>query len=77
MLDARSAITAAVRRALADLGVGPEIEPIVERSARPEFGDWSTPVAQRCARVLRRDPTGIAADLRDRVSATPVAGVRE
>jgi arginyl-tRNA synthetase len=69
MLDVRSELTRALRSALDELGVGDEVEALVERSARPEFGDLSTPAPLRAARVLRRAPMDIARDLRDRLEA--------
>ena len=77
MPDVRGDLTRAVRTALDALGCGPEVEVVVEPSARPEFGDWSTAVALRAARSLRRPPLAIAADLRDRLAAADVPWVRE
>ena len=68
MLDVRSALVSAVRSALDALGA-PEVEAVVERSARAEYGDWSAPVALAAARVLRRPPLQIAEQLRDRLAA--------
>jgi len=76
MLDVRSTIADALRSALDALGAGPDVEAVVERSKRPEYGDWSTPVALAAARVLRRNPQQIAADLRDRLAAAPIDAVR-
>jgi arginyl-tRNA synthetase len=75
MPDVHAALTRAVRAALDDLGVGPEVEAVVEPSARPEFGDWSTPAPLRCAKVLRRAPQQIAAELREKLAAMDVEHV--
>jgi arginyl-tRNA synthetase len=58
------------------MGAG-EVEVAIGRSARPEFGDWSTPAALRAARVLRRAPVAIAEELRSRLAERPVEHVRE
>jgi len=75
MPDVRGALLAAVRAALNELGVGAEVEATVEPSARPEFGDWSTPVALRSARLLRRAPLAIAEELRRALEAAGVEHV--
>ena len=77
MLDVRSSLVDAVRSALDALGVGAEVEATVEPSARPEFGDWSTPAALASARVLRRPPMEIAEGLRQRLLDTPLEVVRD
>ena len=77
MPDVPSTLARAVRAALDALGAGPEVEAVVERSARPEFGDWSTPAPLRAARVLRRAPMQIAEELRAQLAAVPVEHVRE
>jgi arginyl-tRNA synthetase len=69
MLDVRSDLIGAVRAILAEWGIEAQVEAIVEPSARPEFGDFSTPVALRAARALRRSPMAIATDLRGRLEA--------
>ena len=66
----------AIRRALDDAGVDPGFEVVVEPSARPEFGDWSTPAPLGLAGVLRRAPAAIAAELAALLEAQRVAGVR-
>jgi arginyl-tRNA synthetase len=76
MPDVQGALQRAVRSALDELG-GAEVEAVVEPSARPEFGDWSTPAPLRAARVLRRAPARIAEELRDRLAAADVPWVRE
>ncbi len=69
MLDVRTELSRAVRAVLTASGVGDEVEAVVERSARPEFGDFSTPAPLRAARVLRRRPLEIAEELRGRLEA--------
>jgi arginyl-tRNA synthetase len=64
MADVLGALTEAVRGALKEMGAGDEAEVVVEASARPEFGDFSTPAPLRAARVLRRPPMEIAEELR-------------
>lgn len=59
MVDVRTDLSGAVAAGLAALGAG-TVEPVVERSARADFGDWSSPVALRAARELRRPPLEIA-----------------
>jgi arginyl-tRNA synthetase len=44
---------------------------VVERAARPEFGDFTTNVAMRLARALRLSPGEIAAELRPRLAHVP------
>jgi arginyl-tRNA synthetase len=76
MPDVQGALQRAVRAALDELGCA-EVEAVVEPSARPEFGDWSTPAPLRAARALRRAPALIAEELRDRLAAADVPWVRE
>ncbi|MBV8528586.1 MAG: arginine--tRNA ligase, partial [Candidatus Dormibacteraeota bacterium] len=73
----RSVLVAALRTALSAIGAGDSVPVVLEPSARPEFGDWSTPAALSSARVLRRSPMEIAAQLRDVLAATPVDLVSE
>src|ERR1700730_14201142 len=77
MLDVRSSLVEAVRSALDALGVGAEVEAAVEPTARPEFGDWSTPAALASARVLRRSPMEIAGALRELLHDMPLEMVRD
>ncbi|HEX3608014.1 MAG TPA: arginine--tRNA ligase [Candidatus Dormibacteraeota bacterium] len=77
MPDVHGDLVRAVRSALDALGCGPEVEVVVEPSARPEFGDWSTPAAMRAARTLRRPPPVIAGELRDVLAGMDVPRVRE
>jgi arginyl-tRNA synthetase len=76
MADTRTLLVAAVRDALDASGVDPGFEVVVERSARPEFGDWSTPAPLGLARVLRRPPAAIAAELAAHLEAAQVPRVR-
>jgi arginyl-tRNA synthetase len=76
MPDTRTLLIEAVRGALDAIGVDPGFEVVVERSARPEFGDWSTPAALGLARVLHRAPAAIAADLATHLEAARVPRVR-
>ena len=76
MPDTRTLLTRAVREALDAAGVDPGFEVVVERSARPEFGDWSTPAPLGLARVLRRPPQAIAAELCAHLEAARVPRVR-
>ena len=69
MLDVRTELIRAVRAVLTASGVDDQVEAIVDRSARPEFGDFSTPAPLRAARVLRRRPIEIAEELRGRLEA--------
>ncbi|HVC40452.1 MAG TPA: arginine--tRNA ligase [Candidatus Saccharimonadales bacterium] len=76
MPDTRMLLIEAVRRALDATGVDAGFEVVVERSARPEFGDWSTPAALGLARALRRAPAAIAAELVAHLEAAQVPRVR-
>ena len=66
-----------MREVLAAWGVADRVEALVEPSARPEFGDLSTPAALRCAPVLRRAPLQIAGELRGGLAALHLPFVRE
>jgi arginyl-tRNA synthetase len=76
MADTRTLLVNAVRRALDAIGVDPSFEVVVERSARPEFGDWSSPAPLGLAGVLRRAPAAIAAELAEHLEAAQLPGVR-
>jgi arginyl-tRNA synthetase len=76
MADTRTLLLQAVRDALDAAGVDPGFEVVVERSARPEFGDWSTPAPLGLARVVRRPPAVIAAELCAHLEAAKVPLVR-
>jgi arginyl-tRNA synthetase len=77
MLDVRTELSAALRGVLGDWGIADRVEALVERSARPEFGDLSTPAPLRAAPALRRPPLAIAAELRDRLEGLGLPWVRE
>jgi arginyl-tRNA synthetase len=76
MLDVRTDLIGAIRTILAEWGIEAQVEAIVDPSARPEFGDFSTPVPLRAARALRRPTMDIAGELRERLEALdlPFAG---
>jgi arginyl-tRNA synthetase len=76
MPDTRTLLIKAVRAALDAEGVDAGFEIVLERSARPEFGDWSTPAALGLARALRRAPAAIAAELCAGLNAAHVPLVR-
>lgn len=65
MPDVRSVLLDTLRAALEQIGVDATVPVVLEPSARPEFGDWSTPAPLSSARLLRRNPMEIAAQLRD------------
>jgi arginyl-tRNA synthetase len=67
MADVLGALRSAISGALGEMGAT-DVEVVVERSARPEFGDWSTAAPLRAARVLHRPPLEIAEELRRRLS---------
>ena len=77
MPDVCSVLIGALRGALDGIGVGDQLSASIDPSARPEFGDWSTPVALGCARLLRRSPMEIATRLRDALEAMHLELVRE
>jgi arginyl-tRNA synthetase len=64
MLDVRTELIEALRGVLAGSGIGDQVEAVFERSARAEFGDFSTPAPLRAARALRRRPLDIAEEVR-------------
>ncbi|MEA2638359.1 MAG: arginyl-tRNA synthetase [Chloroflexota bacterium] len=76
MADTRTLLIHAVRDALDAIGVDAGFEVVVERSARPEFGDWSTPAPLGLARLLRRPPAAIAAELCVQLETAAVPRVR-
>ncbi|MBR0040614.1 MAG: arginine--tRNA ligase [Oscillospiraceae bacterium] len=70
MSDFESKFYEAVREAVRDVW---EIEPeeglyVVETPQNPDFGDYSTNVAMKLARALRRSPMDIAAPLADKLA---------
>jgi len=77
MLNVRRDLDAAVAAALAQMGVDSAVDAAMERSARPEFGDWSTPAALKSARVLRTSPMAIAEALREKLNQQSLPSVAE
>lgn len=74
----RTTLTSALRGALVALGVDPLPDTIpVERSNRPELGDWSSSVALAAAKVAGRSPRDLAADVAARLTAEPPPYVAE
>jgi arginyl-tRNA synthetase len=69
MLDVRTELIGALRGVLAESGIADQVEAAFDRSARADFGDFSSPAALRAARVLRRRPLDIAEELRSRLEA--------
>jgi arginyl-tRNA synthetase len=66
----RDDLGAAVRTALADLGVDPLPERVdLERPARKEHGDWSSNVALATAKKAGRNPRELATQLVERMNA--------
>ena len=71
-------LTSSLRGALVALGVEAVPERIpVERSNRPELGDWSSSVAMAAAKASGRTPRELADDLAARLRADPPAYVAE
>ncbi|MDQ6725449.1 MAG: arginine--tRNA ligase, partial [Actinomycetota bacterium] len=71
-------LTSALRGALRDVGVDPVPERIpVERSNRPEHGDWSSSVALAAAKASGRKPREIADAVAARLMSDPPAYVAE
>jgi len=71
-------LTSALRGALRDVGVDPVPERIpVERSNRPEHGDWSSSVALAAAKASGRKPREIADALAARLMSDPPAYVAD
>jgi len=75
MPDMPGMLTRAIADALSAMGAD-GVDPALERSARAEFGDWSSPAAFRAAGVLRRKPQAIAEELRIQLSQHPLEHVR-
>ena len=71
-------LTSSLRGALVALGVDPVPERIpIERSNRPELGDWSSTVALAAAKASGRKPRELADQLAERMGADPPAYVSE
>jgi arginyl-tRNA synthetase len=67
----RDDLTAALRAALADLGVTPPGAIELERPARREHGDWSSNVVLASAKAAGRNPRELATDVAQRLEADP------
>ena len=62
----------ALAQAAAELGVTDSLDPVVEPSAVPEAGDYSSALAFRLAGVLRRSPRAIAAEIAAMMAERPL-----
>jgi len=71
MPDLQEEFGSALTRAVSSLGWGEAPEVVVEPSAVAEVGDFSSPIAFRLAKALRRAPREIAQDLVGRLQASP------
>ena len=67
----RDTLTAALRTALADVGIDAPSELHLERPSRREHGDWSSNVALATAKNNGRNPRELAAELVERLTAEP------
>jgi arginyl-tRNA synthetase len=68
----RDSLTAALRAALADVGLDAPAEIHLERPARREHGDWSSNVALATAKAAGRNPRELAGEIVARLeAATP------
>ena len=71
-------LTTALRGALREVGVDPVPERIpIERSHRPEHGDWSSSVALAAAKVSGRKPRELADAVAARLTSDPPSYVAE
>ena len=77
MPDLQTYFARAIEAAIRELGVPDPPEVVVEPSAVSDAGDYSSPVAFRLARELRRSPREIAQELAAGVSRRPPAHTRE
>ncbi|MHB1499918.1 MAG: arginine--tRNA ligase [Candidatus Dormibacteria bacterium] len=71
MPDLQTLFARAIQAAVGELGVSESPEVVVEPSAVPEAGDYSSPIAYRLARELRRSPREIAQQLAELISQRP------
>jgi arginyl-tRNA synthetase len=71
----RDSLTAALRAALADVGIDAPAEIHLERPGRREHGDWSSNVAMATAKANGRVPRDLAGELVERINAAPPAHV--
>ena len=77
MTDLQESFARALTRAASALGAGPVADPAVEPSAVPEIGDYSSALAFRLARVLKRPPREIAEELAHHLAGDPPLHCRE
>jgi arginyl-tRNA synthetase len=71
--DLQADFARALGQAAADLGVADQVDPIVEPSAVPEAGDYSSALAFRLAGVVHRSPREIAAEIAAKVAESPLS----
>ncbi|MGH9274376.1 MAG: arginine--tRNA ligase, partial [Acidimicrobiales bacterium] len=71
----RDELTAALRAALADVGIDAPAEVHLERPGRREHGDWSSNVAMATAKANGRVPRDLAGELVERINAALPAHV--
>ena len=67
----RTALVAALRAALAEVGIQPPADVHLERPARSEHGDWSSNVAMATAKAAGKAPRALAAELVAWLNAQP------
>jgi len=77
MPDLQDSLARALERAVLSLGASAAPDLAVEPSAVPEMGDYSSAVAFRLARSLKRPPREIAAQLAQILGQQPVEHSRE
>jgi arginyl-tRNA synthetase len=75
--DLQAGFARALAQAAADLGVADQVDPVVEPSAVPEAGDYSSALAFRLAGLLHRSPREIAAEIAAKVAEAPLPHRRE
>ncbi len=77
MPDFQESFSRALMVAASGLGVDDVPDPVVEPSAVPEVGDYSSALAFRLARLLKRPPREIATELAARLADATVSHWRE
>ncbi len=77
MIDLPANFAAALSSAALRLGVAEPPEVVVEASALPEVGDYSSALAFRLAKVLRRPPRSIAEELVEQLRRQPLEHAAE
>jgi arginyl-tRNA synthetase len=75
--DLQADFARALAQAAADLGVPDPVDPVIEPSAVPEAGDYSSALAFRLAGFLHRSPREIAAEIAAKLAETPQPHRRE